>query len=184
MPFSSSEGKGFFKDWVETFAIHQGYSRYLDIGCGGGHYGKILKSLSSLLIVDGVEIFPEYIEKYNLRYVYDFIVVGDIREPGYPIDSYDVIIMGDVLEHMTKNDAVTVIERLKTKCRFIWCALPMKFDRPWSTGYAQHECEYEENISEQHLHDWTVDELKEAFSPLWVVPYAMTGTMLIEGDIR
>ena len=185
MAFSSGEGKGFFKDWIENFATPQGYEKFLDVGCGAGHYGKILRAAAvPFAVVDAIEVFPEYIERHGLKEIYDDIMIRDIRQVYDEVKPYDVIIMGDVLEHLTKEEAIAVVEGLKIKCCFIWVALPMKIDRSWSYGYEQLEEEWAENEYGRHLHDWTHAELQETFKPLWIVPYRMTGIMLIEGDIR
>jgi trans-aconitate methyltransferase len=183
MAFSSGEGKGFFADWIANFANPQGYKRYLDIGCGAGHYGKILRMAAAKdAVVDAVEVFPEYIERHHLREIYGDIIISDIRQVYEEIQPYDIMIMGDVLEHLTKEEAIAVVNGLKIKCCFIWVALPMKIDRPWSFGYDQLEEEWAENEYGRHLHDWTGEELQETFKPLWIVPYRMTGITLIEGS--
>jgi|GEM_PF-1757587 SAM-dependent methyltransferase len=201
MALSSAEGKDLFVDWIKNFATLYKYTRYLDIGCGAGLYGILIRQITTPeflrqfttsawwgevpeIIVDAVEVFPEYIKRYGIDKIYNNITVADIRQIYQDIKNYDVIIMGDVLEHMTKEEAIEVVNALKTKCCFIWAALPMEFEgKRWSHGYLQLPEEWEENPYGKHLHDWTVNELKEAFNPLWIVPFIQTGTMLIEGEI-
>jgi SAM-dependent methyltransferase len=191
MAFSMAEGKGFFRDWIINFAEPLGHKRFLDIGCGAGHYGQILRQSTghgiestplspAKVVIDAVEIFPEYIDRHQLRPIYNEIIIGDIRELEIE-KNYDLIIMGDIIEHLKKEDAIRVINKLKDKCFFIWGQLPMKANRPWSLGYDQGEHEWEENPFNQHLHEWTMEELIATFNPLWLVPYRRSGVLLIEG---
>ncbi len=188
MAFSSSEGKLFFEDFLRHFAKPLGFKTFLDIGCGAGLYGKIIREVYNEQKIDlvGVEIFEEYVTRFNLASIYDRLCVEDIklicRSGG--VTPRDLIIAGDVLEHLTKEEAIEVVNSLRSKCRFLWAALPLRMGRPWSVGYNQGEHEYVVNPAERHLHDYTGDEIQECFKPLWLVPYILTGSFLIEGDIR
>lgn len=186
MAFSSQEGKGFFKDWLEFFAKPQGWRTFMDIGCGAGAYGKIIREVfGKEVAVDAVEIYAEYINRHGLNSIYNRVIVDDVMHAWPMFYPYELIIVGDILEHLEKEKAIKLIECLKSKCRFIWVALPMKVEgRLWSRGYNQSEGEYQENPFEKHLHEWTYAEIQQEFKPLWIVPYLMTGCFLVEGDIR
>ncbi len=187
MAFSSAEGKQLFKDWLDNVAKPLGFKTFLDIGCGAGWYGKIIREVypNGGLLLAGVDIFPEYIMRHDLKKIYDHIIIGDIRKfPQEMIPPIDLIITGDILEHLTKDEAITVVAKLRTRCRFLWAALPVKIDRTWSIGYNQLPDEWEENPFNQHLHNWTGEEIQENFKPMWLVPFIATGTFLVEGDIR
>jgi trans-aconitate methyltransferase len=186
MAHSVEEGKGFFRDWLTHFAKPLNFSRFLDIGCGSGIYGKITRQVFPKAQIDAVEIFPDYVNRYNLHRIYDGIVIGDIknRDIIQGIAEYDLIILGDVLEHLEAYDAVSVVAELSYKSKFIWCALPLKMDRPWSQGWIQSKEEYRENPNGKHLHDWTGPEIFVSFDVLWLVPYIHTGIFLIEGKSK
>ncbi len=185
MAFSSSEGKEFFRDWLNHVAKPLGFRIFLDIGCGAGLYGKIIREVFGRnVFIVGVEIFEDYVERFSLDNIYNAIHCEDIRVMAGDLAPVDLIIAGDVLEHLTKEEAIKVVNALRPKCRFLWAALPLKIGRPWSVGYAQPESEYVVNPAEQHRHDWTGEEIQECFNPLFIVPFLMTGTFLIEGDIR
>ncbi len=184
MAFSSSEGKEFFRDWLVHVARPLGFKSFLDIGCGAGLYGKIIREVfGEKAWIIGVDIFDPYFKQFNLIEIYDGFLVRDIRD-DVPVDKADLITAGDVLEHLTKEEAVRVVNALRPKCRFLWAALPLKIGRPWSVGYTQPEHEYAVNPAEQHQHDYTGDEIQEYFHPMWIVPFRMTGSFLIEGGIQ
>jgi SAM-dependent methyltransferase len=184
--FSAEEGKGFFKDWLIHFAQPEGYSTFLDVGCGAGAYGKLIREVFGKEVgVDAVEIFPAYINRHGLNSIYNRIITADIMQCWPMLYPYDLIICGDVLEHLCKEDAIKLIDCLRPKCRFIWCALPMKVEgRSWSLGYPQGPEDYEENPHGKHLAEWTMADIELSFSPMWIVPYRITGTFLVEGELK
>ena len=183
MAFSASEGKLFFKDWLVHVAKPLGFTRFLDVGCGAGLYCDLIREAFGRDVqIDAVEAFVEYIVRYNLKDKYDRIFMEDIRMVYDDMENYDLIVMGDVLEHMEMEDAIEVVGGLVPHCQFIWAALPIKVGRPWSTGYKQGEEEWQENKFNEHKHDWTGKEVAQYFSPLWIVPYVQTGCFLVEGE--
>jgi len=185
LAYSSSEGKAFFKDWLNHVGKALNFQSFLDIGCGAGLYGKIIREVFGPTVrIEAIEIFKEYIDRFNLKEIYNEIAVADIVKVIDLIQRVDLIIAGDVLEHLSKEDAIRVVNGLRSKCRFLWGALPLTIGRPWSVGYQQPASEYEVNPAEKHQHDWTGEEIIKEFKPLFLVPYIMTGSFLVEGDIR
>lgn len=185
MAFSAQEGKLFFKDWLINFAKPLGFRRFLDVGCGAGIYGDLIREVFGRAVtINAVEPFLAYIPRHKLTEKYDAISCRDIRQCCDEVESYDLIIAGDVLEHLKREEAIRVVNDLLTKCRFFWGALPVSMGRPWSTGYNQGPEDYQENALNEHLHDWRGDEVMECFNPLFLVPYIQTGCFLIEGGIR
>ena len=81
------------------------YGQYLDVW-----EGRIQRSEWRIRI-DGIEIDARRIQPHA-RYLYDDVFVGDIRElvPAQAsLKPYDVILFGDVLEHLPKRDAVRLL---------------------------------------------------------------------------
>ena len=185
MAFSSSEGKLFFRDWLIHVAKPLGLTSFLDVGCGAGLYGDIIREVFGKNVqIDAVEPFVEYITRHDLKAKYDRIYMEDIRDACYRLENYDLIVCGDVLEHLGYGEALAAVLELKGHCRFLWGALPIKVEgRAWSTGYKQCSDEWKENPYNQHLHDWTLAELEYGFSPLWIVPFIQTGCFLVEGAL-
>ena len=80
-------------------------SLVLDIGPGEGVYYELLKNN---FILDCVEIFNPYIQEFNLRQKYRIVYNKDIKDFEFN-EYYDLIILGDVLEHLTVFDAQIVL---------------------------------------------------------------------------
>jgi len=85
--------------------------RVLDVGCGEGGFGKLLKARDDMEVW-GIEILKEPAQKASQ--VYDRVVVGDLERDSLdlPEDYFDCLIFNDVLEHFT--DPWTVLKKLKT----------------------------------------------------------------------
>jgi len=98
---------------------------FLEVGCGGGYFGKMLKINRPLADVHGIEICPEAAEeaKKNL----DNVINSDINNALNSLQDnhYDCFIFNDVLEHFA--DPVDVLKKLKPKLKnggFIVASIP------------------------------------------------------------
>lgn len=153
MPMSSAEGKTWTRERVLALA-GTGSLSVLDIGPGVGTYAKLLAGPAVRRIV-GVEIWAPYVTTYRLRDYYDDIVVGDAREVELPPS--DVVILGDVAEHMSEADAVRLWSRCAAAAdRAVYLSIPI-------VPYPQHEIE--DNPHEVHVEeDWNHDRVRRCFS--------------------
>ncbi|MBI4717002.1 MAG: class I SAM-dependent methyltransferase [Planctomycetes bacterium] len=103
----------------------------LDVGVGFGKYGFLFREYTDIwnlehvgrygrehwrTRIEGVEATPEYITPLH-RYVYDEIHLGDVREVVPRLGTYDVIVMGDVLEHFTRADGDALLDALYARAR-------------------------------------------------------------------
>ena len=89
--------------------------RILDVGCGYGKYGVLLREyLDPTPIVDGVEAWEPYVTPHRLTGIYDTLYVQDILNMDQQtLDLYDMVVMGDVIEHMDKVPAVRFLKRVR-----------------------------------------------------------------------
>ena len=97
-------------------------STALDVGACDGKWGKLL---NDYLIIDGVEIYAPNIAKHNLESIYRKVFNCDIKDLTYK--HYDLIIFGDVLEHMSVEDAQKVLEYAWDRCRNLIVAVPYQW---------------------------------------------------------
>ena len=70
----------------------------LDVGCARGGFGRTLKKVFPTITVDGVEINSELARTAQVSY--RKVWIGKFEEVNLPSNFYDVVIMGDVLEHL------------------------------------------------------------------------------------
>lgn len=96
-------------------------STCLDIGpCNG----KWFKLLGNHFIIDAVEAWEPNIEKYKLADKYRKITHADVLD--FDEFNYDVIVMGDVLEHLSVEDGQKVIEKMYPRCKELMVAVPYR----------------------------------------------------------
>lgn len=138
----------------------------LDIGVGYGRWGILSREFLEVwegctykenwkLRIDGIEAFAKNIVTYH-NYFYNNILIGDALEE---IDSsellpdYDLIILGDVLEHFTKENGIKFLEKCIKKGKFVLLIIPLGEDWPQS--------ERDGNIYETHQSVWCTKDLKK-----------------------
>lgn len=94
----------------------------LDVGPCDGKWGALL---GGYLTMDAVEIYEPYIEKYRLKSMYRNVWCMDVADLEY--DWYDLIIFGDVIEHMTVEQAQKVISYAEPRCKDMIIAVPFLY---------------------------------------------------------
>lgn len=173
MPFSSNSGKSTIKLLLKRLSetTFRGEPiRALDIGCGSGTYPPIVKSaVASPVHWSGIEIWEPYVEQYQLRELYDELYIEpaldvvdrlskslvDMQRPQDRL--FDLIFIGDVLEHMSREVAIKVLDRCK---RLLAPRGVMIVSVPIGE-YPQDE--YMGNPYEAHVDTWrTTEELQSA----------------------
>jgi hypothetical protein len=112
-------------------------STILDVGAGAGYYSKLLKE--TFPNMDAIEIFEQYIGMYQLKLKYRNVWNENILT--FEFDHYDIILMGDVLEHIEESEGIELVKKLYSKCDELVIAIP--FNAP--------QGEYFGNIYETHL---------------------------------
>jgi predicted nicotinamide N-methyase len=95
------------KDWIIEKVRELRPKTVLDVGVGSGMFEEaVVPVLGKPFTLEGIEIWKPYIEQYNLRSRYDVIYNVDVRE--WDNFGYDLVVFGDVLEHMVEAEAVQV----------------------------------------------------------------------------
>lgn len=86
----------------------------LDVGPGFGKYGVLIREYldPTPTRVDAVEAWEPYIAEHRLEGIYDRVRKGYAeRLPADELAGYDLVTMGDVIEHMPKGDALAFLAR-------------------------------------------------------------------------
>ena len=116
-------GKKESVEWVK--ANFERGSSCLDVGVCDGKWSDLLRDY---LRMDGVEIFGQNIIRHRLFAKYDHIYHEDIRRFDWTGRFYDLIIFGDVLEHMSVEEAQEVLKQAQMVSRDFLVAVPYEWE--------------------------------------------------------
>ena len=153
MPQSSAEGKDWISERVHAAGAQQPVE-VLDIGPGVGTYAKLLAG-PQVARLTGIEIFEPYVHTYRLREYYDEVIVGDARTTEFP--DTDVVILGDVAEHMTEPDALGLWDKAAKAARVaVYLSIPIVH---YPQGHIEGNC-HEVHV----VDDWNHDRVLAAFT--------------------
>jgi len=148
MPYSEV----FFNKKIEKLMQKWGYVSYFDIGIGAGKYGEIIKKIYPNAKLKGIEIDSEYINKFNLSEIYDEITHGDIKDYINENEGFiaDVIIIGDLIEHLLKSEGIDLLNYLVYRAKKIIVVYPKKYIQ-YNVNDKSHEA---------HKSVWCKDDFK------------------------
>jgi len=126
----------------------------LDVGAGAGIYGRPFAEHFPSCLLFAVEIRRPYIRQFRLDKIYDRVIHDDVRTICWP--EVDVVILGDVLEHMAEEEAVDVWAKARDSARLaVYLSIPI-------IHYPQGE--YDGNPYEAHVaDDYTHERVLETF---------------------
>lgn len=89
----------------------------LDMGPGAGKWASLLTLASNYHTrrVDAVEIHEPYVERFGLKKLYTRVFVGDACDFNkiVNISSYDLVVLGDIIEHLTVERAQQLLGELQ-----------------------------------------------------------------------
>jgi len=125
----------------------------IDVGAGEGKWGKLLKG--KVKQIDGVEVWEPYIKKYGLIQYYDNLFNINMMDIDYDKMKYEIMILGDVLEHLKYNDAITFMTTAQKYIDNIFLIIPISLCVQNGSYYG--------NPYESHLYQWKDEELTSLF---------------------
>ena len=116
-------------------------STCLDVGaCDGNWFNR----LGDYLVMDAVEIYQPSIDYHHLTEKYRHVYCADIADLEY--DGYDIIIFGDVIEHMPVEKAQKALEYAKPRCHDMLIAVPFLYRQGPIYGN-QYEAHLQEDLT-------------------------------------
>ena len=127
----------------------------LDVGIGFGGNGVLFRQYTDIRFgrfkkwqtrIDGIEIFKKY-KNPIWKYIYNKVIVGDARVEISKLPNYDIIFLGDVLEHFKKNEALILLnECIERADKFVIISTPATFRHSlepvvrFNNPYEEHKC--------------------------------------------
>jgi hypothetical protein len=121
---------------------------FLDLGAGAGKYGLMAKGINSSIKTIAVEIEKDYLKKFNLHSIYNEvwnIPLINLINYKYLNLNFDVIMAGDVLEHLRKSEGIDLLNFLIYRSKWIIVKFPYRYLQNAVDDY----------VSEAHISVWT-----------------------------
>ena len=118
--------------------------RVLDIGAGAGKWGQILRRMVGE--IDAVEIHEPYVGRFQLRRFYGSVYIQDAADCD--VSGYNLVILGDVLEHMTVADARALLDRCEAARVGVLVLVPFLLPQG-----ASHGNEHERHLQPDLTHE-------------------------------
>ena len=99
----------------------------LDIGLGNGKWGFLARDCLDVMLnesyhrsrwqvrIDGIEAYADYIQDHQ-RAIYDTIHIGDAFDVIDHLGTYDLVVLGDVLEHFEKDPCPGALRQVCRSC--------------------------------------------------------------------
>lgn len=172
MPYSSELCKAEIRDWLRKTRPET----VLDIGAGSGTYSRLFRHLLPLSTWVALEIHDPYADRFQLKQLYDQVMILDVREARIGSNAFHAVLLGDVLEHLPRRDAAEVLADA-------W---------NWSDGclivsIPLGECPQgpsEGNEHEAHLTSWTYSEFAKFVVDEARIPKADHAVIREDADYR
>jgi 2-polyprenyl-3-methyl-5-hydroxy-6-metoxy-1,4-benzoquinol methylase len=98
----------------------------VDVGPGDGYWGKVSRLMFPDSRITGIELSEKWFNHCSGLEVYDFMALEDIYT-AIRGTSGDVIIFGDVLEHLEKDRAVETLKEAVARFKYIIINAPVGF---------------------------------------------------------
>jgi len=162
--YGPTEGRKFTKSILSNLP----HDKILDVGCGAGTYTRMFPQSSWTAI----EIWEPYVDRHSLKSLYDEIIIEDVRLLDFSkLPRFDVAIAGDVLEHMTAEEALDVFNKLRSVANIVVISMPVIYF-PYKPVFGNP---YQEHI----VDDWDDKKIRKAFGePTWGHVDGQTGVYI------
>jgi hypothetical protein len=146
----------------------------LDIGPGYGKWGLLIREALDFMHgrhkpeefqvrIEGLEAFEGYSSPLY-GWVYDEVRNGDVASMVEALPAYDLVVMGDVIEHMPKEVGLRVLRSLLKTSRNVIVTTPSEF----------FEQEVPDNPWESHKSVWTREDFAE-----WPYDFQLIGMAFV-----
>lgn len=151
MPTSDPQGK----DWALQTYLKIRPSTVVDVGAGEGTYAKLMRPHHRARW-RAIEAWGPYIGEYELRDHYDEVMVADVAYIDRIWLKADLVIAGDVLEHMQAPIARMVLRRFQDRAENVLVSIPvLHLDQGAVNG----------NPFERHVDHWTYEAMLDELNP-------------------
>lgn len=122
----------------------------LDLGCGPF---SPLKYCDNIEYSVGVELYKPYLLKSKMQFIHTKYLNKGINEIDFPPDSFDAVIMIELIEHLTKREGIKLVKKAEK-----WAKKKIVITTP--NGYFPMG-DVDKNPWQKHLSGWSVNEFRK-----------------------
>ena len=122
----------------------------LDLGCGPSSPLQYCKNVKHSV---GVEAFPSYLNKSKENKIHTEYLNKNIKDVSFSDDSFDAVILIEVLEHLTENEGMRILEKAGN-----WAKKKIIVSSP--NGFINQK-EVDNNPLQKHLSGWDHKKMKK-----------------------
>ncbi len=114
-----------FDTVLETLIGWMAPDTALDVGTGSGKFGHMLQRAAPGCDRSGIEIEASYIERFALRELYPTLHHADVTRWWRETEgTYDLVVMGDCIEHLPKSEGLDLLNALVYRCAWLVLVVP------------------------------------------------------------
>lgn len=165
MPYSDTQGKDAALDWYRQIRP----TTVVDVGVGAGTYAKLMRGVEVPARWKAIEAWEPYIAQFGLTGLYDEVTIADARHLPWTAYRADLVIAGDVLEHMTRDDAKALLSRIRQGAANLIVSIPVLHLPQGAVGG---------NPYERHIDHWTAGSMRNELDAYGTVRAEWIGTVL------
>lgn len=169
MPYSSN----IFDSEIHNLFSRVNFLKVLDIGPGAGKYADAIRERKPETYIECIEIDSEYVEQFDLHKKYNKVSIMnciDLINPEYYDMQFDLIILGDVIEHLRKSDGIDLLNFLVYRTKWILLQYPIKYIQNSVDGHH----------SEAHISVWSKIDFS-SFDHTVIITRDNISTLMIKG---
>jgi SAM-dependent methyltransferase len=128
--------------------------QFLDIACGFGKWGRLVRKGSYASYLVGLDIWKPYLAKLKAQHIYDDLVLADAANLPFNERSFDVVTVCEIIEHLPRKQGL--IMRM-------YCEKTAREKVVLSTpNYQFRQDAAKGNPFEEHISFWKDSDLKKA----------------------
>ncbi|MDE3056411.1 MAG: hypothetical protein KGJ59_00455 [Bacteroidota bacterium] len=161
MPPGASESYPYLVEFARELVPQP--RRVLDVGVGFGTIGFLVRNYFEAkehlrfskrewkVTLIGIEIYKDSIHSLQ-KEIYNSIVIGDVFEEAEKLGAFDLIFLGDIIEHFAKRDGHRLLSLLLQRTKYVVIATPLGFKKQGAVG---------RNVHEAHKSGWVPKDFKK-----------------------
>lgn len=169
MPHSDAQGKDVALGWYRAIAPET----VVDVGAGAGTYANLMRQDRGTAPWrnrwTAIEAWEPYVAEYGLDKLYDQVITSDARHLSWPTYRADLVIAGDVLEHMAREDAKRLLKRIRQGATNLIVSIPVLHLAQGAVNG---------NPYERHVDHWTASAMRNELETFGTIRAEWVGTVL------